>query len=530
MRALILAVGLFLTVLAGSAESQRYETLAVADAETVARGLEAQYQAALIRERRLADERELRLITDYEGRLLRARAEYDRGVAGAREALAQARADYAGLVQQIVLRDAASRAEVATYRAEVQGLAAQATPERLAALERFADGDRVGAWPVLEALRVAEDRAIEQASNLRRAVRWRQDAELRNIMRLNGEATTEQVLLIWEQAAALDPQDFWTHIYSGRLYIELGRLANGWDAFSRALQVAQDDLSRITAIIDLGDAAWAGGQWDLARRAYSDALTLIRPHVSNPNSTSLIAIIMDRLSSSILTDDQYTLLRMRIFLDIAARRGVRPDRVQAVTSALPAVELPAPEILTSAEQTLRLILQMEEARATAHPTNQDVQRALSVALNHLANLYLFTSRYAEAEELLRHAMQIDRATAAASSPEAVGLSVTLQLLGDLLVAQQRFREAERLYREGLDLDRRAQATDPGNQDRVRNVAVMLQRIGAIRFLQRDLPGARRAWAEAADTMRALALAAPHNASLRADVQASDALLSLAEEH
>lgn len=166
------------------------------EAARVARGLEAQYQAALIRERRLADDRELALITSYEARLRTARARADQRDAGAAADLEQARAQYAQLVEGIALRDAASRAEIAAYKAEAQGLAARATPERLAALQRFADGDRVGAWPVLEALRLAEDRAIETASNARRAVRWRQDAELREIMRVNGEATAADVLAL----------------------------------------------------------------------------------------------------------------------------------------------------------------------------------------------------------------------------------------------------------------------------------------------------------------------------------------------
>ena len=186
--------------------------------ERVARGLEAQYQAALIRDRRLADDRELRLIADYEARLTQARRRADSRVAGAQAELERARADYAQLVETIALRDAASRAEIEAYRAEAQGLAAEATPERLAALQRFADGDRVGAWPALETIRLAEDRAIEAASNTRRAVRWRQDAELRDIMRFNREATTEQVLALWEQAAALDPTDFWT-----QMNCEIGR-------------------------------------------------------------------------------------------------------------------------------------------------------------------------------------------------------------------------------------------------------------------------------------------------------------------
>lgn len=124
-----------------------------ANADSVVRGLEAQYQAALIRERRLADDREQRLIADAEARLTRARAAADAAQGEARAVQAEleaARADYANLVAGIASRDAAARAEIDTYRREAADMVARANPEKLAALQRFADGDRVGAWPVLQ--------------------------------------------------------------------------------------------------------------------------------------------------------------------------------------------------------------------------------------------------------------------------------------------------------------------------------------------------------------------------------------------
>ncbi len=245
------------------------------EAQRVARGLQAQYQAALIRERRLADDRELQLIATYETRLRTARMRADGRVAGAAAELEKARADYAQLVQTIALRDAASRAEIEAYRAEAQGLAAQATPERLAALQRFADGDRVGAWPVLEALRVAEDRAIEAASNARRAVRWRQDADLREIMRVNGEASTADVLALWDEAARLDPRDFWTHIYRARLALPLGQTSKALEAAQMARRVAQGPREESVALNEIGRILQTRDPAG-ALRAYEESLAIRR--------------------------------------------------------------------------------------------------------------------------------------------------------------------------------------------------------------------------------------------------------------
>jgi len=129
------------------------DTLPVSPAETdLVRGLEAQFEVGLIRERKLADDRESQLIASAETRLSRARAALDAAKGEARDStveLAAARADYAKLAAEVAQTDATARAEIAAYRAEAEGLAAQATPEKLAALQRFADGDRVGAWPVI---------------------------------------------------------------------------------------------------------------------------------------------------------------------------------------------------------------------------------------------------------------------------------------------------------------------------------------------------------------------------------------------
>lgn len=161
MRLLLVATFLLLWI-ADPAAAQPTRVLDQANAEITVRGLEAQYQAALIRERRLADDREQTLIADAEARLRRARAEVDavRGdTVAAQEELSAARRDYATLVEQIAQRDAGTRAEIETYRREAAQLVARSDPQRAAALQRFADGDRVGAWPIIEELTRASVRA-----------------------------------------------------------------------------------------------------------------------------------------------------------------------------------------------------------------------------------------------------------------------------------------------------------------------------------------------------------------------------------
>lgn len=191
------------------------------EVERVRRGLELQHMAAIIKERRLADDRELAALEVGEARLKAARAAFDQGLAGAVAELETARSAYADLVVQVEIRDSAARAEIEAYKAEARQIVGTSSTERLVALQRFADGDRTGAWPVLESLRLAEDKAIEAVSNLRRAARWREDAELREIMRLNGEADVAEVDALWRMAATLDPGDARAQLGRARLFFSI---------------------------------------------------------------------------------------------------------------------------------------------------------------------------------------------------------------------------------------------------------------------------------------------------------------------
>ena len=162
---LALACGL---AFGGARPAQAASAAAVsADRETVARGLEAQYAAVLIRERKLADDRETRLLAAAEARLTKARADLSAVKRESATELNAARADYAKLAAGIVQRDAAAEAEIEAYRAEAEQRVAQATPAELAALQQFADGDRVVAEPVLMSIREARKRATLKAAAMR---------------------------------------------------------------------------------------------------------------------------------------------------------------------------------------------------------------------------------------------------------------------------------------------------------------------------------------------------------------------------
>jgi tetratricopeptide (TPR) repeat protein len=222
-------------------------TAVSADRDTVVRGLEAQYAALMIRERKLADDRETRLLSAAEARLKSARAELSALKRESAAELTAARADYAKLAVGIVQRDAAAQAEIEAYRPEAKQRVAQATPEELTALQQFADGDRVVAESVLMSIRDARKRATLKAAAMRIAQDERATADEHDVMREHGEATVLEVLKLYETAAEDDPDDWKTNWEIG----EMSRLQYSYDhaaaAYARAAAVARTDRGREAA-------------------------------------------------------------------------------------------------------------------------------------------------------------------------------------------------------------------------------------------------------------------------------------------
>lgn len=113
---LVLALACAGAAAPATAQQSTTATQMSAEVQRVTRGLETQFQAALIKERRLADDREMRVIAAAEVRLRRALSASDRKIAGAEAELEAARAGYAKLVADISIRDAIARAEMEAYR------------------------------------------------------------------------------------------------------------------------------------------------------------------------------------------------------------------------------------------------------------------------------------------------------------------------------------------------------------------------------------------------------------------------------
>lgn len=95
-------------------------------------------------------------------------------------------------------------------------------------------------------------------------------------MRVNGEATAADVLALWDQSAALDPSDFWTHIYRARLARTLNRLDAALSAARAASDATTDRRERTAATDEIGDVLIARNDLEGALTNYREGLELRR--------------------------------------------------------------------------------------------------------------------------------------------------------------------------------------------------------------------------------------------------------------
>ena len=248
-----------------------------AEHERIVAELTLDFQAAIARERRLADERESRRIGELQAELRRNEAALQaavarRGVAQAeietlRASLEQTRAEYAALVNTVTSRDVQTNARVLSFQAGIAQILARAPPQTAEALRRFSQGDRVGAWPEIERAALAGD-----AQMLRDAI------GLRTIMVGFGEATAQDLRVLADRLAALDPGDFLAQqTRQSLLYSTQGPSSPAvFEATIAMTNAAQNELERHWAFGALGEIEMARGRLAEAERAFQQALDALR--------------------------------------------------------------------------------------------------------------------------------------------------------------------------------------------------------------------------------------------------------------
>jgi hypothetical protein len=271
----------------------------IATRASVVRGIPASEAAVVILERRIGSERERQLIIKYEmqmrnlnrdarrrtlelrtaiaraevlerqsraataeGRsaraqlvLLRAQTMREQSELDAKVAdLQKERVLYIAQVEELMNREASTRAELEAWKQAAITIGADTSQERLDLWQQYLDGERSAALDGLAELRNlrsvananmrAERNRLELADE---AKDWRRDAELEAASRKRGERTVEQELRVWEQATKLDPSNSASFIRVARLYGMLQNKESAFEAHRRAELAAVSETDQILA-------------------------------------------------------------------------------------------------------------------------------------------------------------------------------------------------------------------------------------------------------------------------------------------
>ena len=280
--ALALAVGL--PALAAPAAQAAAQVDQEAEKRDLVLRLTLDKATSLAMARRQASERERQHLATLEERdkqqrkLLAQAGQAEAEATRLRGELARIQQEREQLVDTVARQDSAFRAELDEYRRQITALAAEPGPQRQEALRRYADGDRVGAFPVLEALARAEEHAREKASRLRAAADFRRLATLATDMRDRGEKNTAQVLELWREAARRDPDDFWTWLQLARLHQDevAGDTTLARSAANKARRLAATPWEQSNALGELAKAAIAASDFAAARAAADEAIAVDR--------------------------------------------------------------------------------------------------------------------------------------------------------------------------------------------------------------------------------------------------------------
>ncbi len=450
------------------------------DRQALVQGLQAQYEIALIRERKIADDRETQLIATLETRLKAARAQADAAKGDARAAnaaLVLARADYARLATRIAQKDPATQSDVAAYQAQAETVAAQASPQKLAALQRFADGDRLGAWPIIQSL---TDAAIKSAGPAQQARDLRQLAELRAVMRAHGEATTAEVLDLYDRAAALDPSHFKTQVERVRLARDSGDLVRARAAAAQALNISTNDGERAAAQRMVGEIATDQHDYAAAKPALEQALAIFRRlAASDPTAANQgeVAWVLQDQGDLLVLNSAYNAARAALSESLAIRQRL----------------------------------------ATADPTDASLQDYIGSDYQRLGDLDEKLGNLKGARADFEAGLAV-RQKISAADPTNTDLqyyaSAFLRRLGDLAEKQGDLAGARKAYEDCLAIRQRLSATDPSSAQLQNAVALDLEDLAGVAFSQNDLTTARADYDACLAIRRQLADADPTNAALQ----------------
>jgi tetratricopeptide (TPR) repeat protein len=523
----------------GTAEPLEIRAEAYAQEQLLIRGLQAQYAAALLRERKQADDREQRVISLAETRVLEARKHWEgarKEARALRQALEEAREAFAQRVEEVLTRAQGLEQRLQAYRVESQTLVQQASPEKLDALQRFADGDRLGAWPVIDAITQTELKAIDRAANAAKATKLNHLAHLRWIMLDRGEATAADTMAVFEQLSDLEPlPDVQSSLIRAELATRLGDLSRARKAAEQAVQAAEPGSAESGfALVKLGHILLSQDDLQGAQKhllaSYKVARDLTLRDQSAKPTVVMELLLRTTESLCILLRDRGDLADAREFCETSLSSG------QWLAEQIEARSYDKRALASSLDHLGEVLLDQGNLKAALTYFEQGLeihqgliaQDAGSITLHRdfLASLLRIGRALKDGGELARARGYLQQSLAiserlVSQDPSDTGLKlallVTLEALGEVQQALKMLDSSSALFARRLALAQALAAEFPASTDLQRELALGEFDMGVAMELRNDLNGARKRFEQAIAISLRLADRDPAQVALQQDV-------------
>ncbi|MEP3340680.1 MAG: tetratricopeptide repeat protein [Hyphomicrobiales bacterium] len=376
-------------------EAQRQVLAAVAAAEATREAMDRQNDRAL--RRKLFELEDLRAeIFELKAEGSSASAEIE----DLRNALAVQQAQF---VEDLETRDRVYAEEIATYRQAVEDIAA--TPEGLAALERFNAGEEAEALAILDSLRAVRDLAAARRISQLALDAWRRS-----------KVSTLSVIERYEEITVLDPDVFGDWIELTRLRVIAGDLEAGLLSARAAQSVATNDREQSVAFEDIGNIGFRQGDLDAALSAYTRGL-----------ETRERLALADPSNAQAQRDVSVSLTKVG---DVRAAQGDLDAALSAYTHGL----------------------EIAERLALADPSNAETQRDVSVSLNKVGDVRRAQGDLDAALSAYTHGLEIRERLALADPSNAQAqrdVIVSLFKISSASSAQDNLAEARAYLQRAL---------------------------------------------------------------------------------
>lgn len=349
------------------------------------------------------------------------------------------------VVAELEARDAELARQVAAFRNAVTDLSS--VPEGAAILASRRPGNLRHAREALIALELQLAEADQRAIDIRRAQRLRSIAIIAWDDRNRGEASTDEVISLYEQVVVLDATSAdWIQL--ARLYEDNGDLRKWETASQQATVAVGNERERAAALIELGYSELSKGLYEASLDSMYAAKEILEElHERDPDNDLLAR---DLFVGSIALGDAWY------------QRGLR--RGNAMGSLL------------EYEYGLAII----EELAAGNPSNTEIQADLAIALIKVGEAMREGKYLPEAQASFEDAQRVVEQLADSDPTNLEAqhqLAITLNKLGEVYHLQGQQETAQETLERSLALSLDLSARDPTNAEWKRSILVSRIKLG-----------------------------------------------------